>query len=128
MAVMFDVYIRVRPEALKGVRLSHLQSSVDQEAGDAAAARGAGAVTGFTEWIACADRTLSVGWDWTFDPVSGSLTADWQTLRTNIMLVGEDGRDLGRQQTRQALSHLAAATPWPVAVAQDCGLRTPRVV
>jgi hypothetical protein len=119
---MFDVYVRVRLDALKGIRPSHLQSSVDQDASDHARHRSAELVCGFTEWVAVADRTLSVGWDWSFDPATGLLAADWETLRTNVMLLGEDGVDLGREQTRRIVSHWMSATPWQAATAAACRL------
>lgn len=118
---MFDAYVRIRLDALKAIVPSHLQSGVDLDP-EPSRLDAVAAVTGFTEWVADASRTLSLGWDWSFDPLTRQLLANWQTLRTNVMLVGDDGADLGREQTRRDIAQWMASTNWQGTTASACGL------
>ena len=121
---MFDAYIRIRLVALKAIVPSHLQSGVDPVP-ELSRLEAVAAATGFTEWVADASRTLSLGWDWSFDPLTRQLLANWQTLRTNVMLVGDDGADLGREQTRRGIVEWMASTDWQAMAASACGLPAP---
>lgn len=124
----FDCYVRLPSPAFECVNLRHLESGLDVPdtlpIASARAREGACAlppVQGFTEWTSSALSTVSVGWDWMLDPI-GELRLNPHSIRTNVMLVADDGSDLGRSVTLEALLLLIARHRWQAVVLQAVGL------
>ncbi len=122
---MFDAYVRILVDDLARIQPSHLQSGADDPPLDASGPDGGTPLGGYTEWVADAPRTLSMGWDWSFDLGSRQLTALWHTLRTNIMVVDAAGGDLGRERTQSCIADLMNSVHWEAATAEAVGLPGP---
>ena len=111
-----DCYVRLHASELSGVSLSHLQSEIDPfplvpSAPWAHRHAHELEVSGYSEWIVHGPRSLSIGWNWMLH-VDQSLSLDPDSLRMNIMLVGEDGCDRGLTETTGAVLALVERTPW----------------
>jgi len=127
-----DCYVRLLCTALERVNLHHLESGLDFPdlllSARARALEGAIAllpVQGYTEWTASATLgTVSVGWDWTLDS-TGELRLNPHSVRTNVMLIADDGSDRGRSATREAIWRLIARHRWQPVVLEAVGLPTP---
>jgi hypothetical protein len=122
---MFDAYVRIPLDELRRIEPWHLDSGVDLDATGAGPPDPGAPVDGYTEWAADAPRTLSMGWDWQFDPDKRQLTALWHTLRTNIMVVDGAGTDFGRERTRQCIAELIGGIDWQTQAAEAVGLPAP---
>lgn len=120
---MFDTFVRLPVADLAGIAPWHLQSGVDDGPAEGSASHGT--LSGFTEWAAGSQRVLSMGWDWTFDRESRRLTAHWNTLRTNIMVINDGGSDLGREGTRTCIANLMSNVGWESVTASALGLPWP---
>ena len=124
----FDAHVRLSPGELERLEPQHLCSGIDDAPpfGDTDTADTDGSVVGYTEWTAPGERTLSMGWDWVADGAGHSLPeARWHTLRTNVMLVGPDGADLGKEHTRDAIAGLMARRGWERIAARAVALPEP---
>lgn len=120
----FDAHVRLSADEVERLQPDHLMSGVDDDAG--ASDTPGPFVTGYTEWTAAGPRTLSMGWDWVVDPREHPWpVARWQTLRTNLMLIGPDGRDLGVEPTRDAVAALMARIGWERITARASELAEP---
>ena len=120
MSPVFDSYVRLTETALQRVVLVHLQSGLDSnEDRNELRAFEAGSllpsIAGYTEWISEEARAVSVGWDWVVSS-SGEPTLSPHSVRTNTMLVDEQGIDLGHQATTEAVIRAIHRLPWPPAV------------
>ena len=120
---MFDAYVRMIIDDLQALVPKHLHSETDPDGPDLDADELAGRVQGFTEWTIAGPRWLSLGWDWTFDVDSRLLLAQWNTLRTNLMVTNEAGDDMGADCTRLCIARLMARVHWEHTTAQVLGLR-----
>mgnify|MGYP006259950475 CR=1 FL=1 len=54
---------------------------------------------------------VSVGWDWTLTG-PGELTLDRHSIRTNVMLVDDQGVDCGQQLTVEAVVRAIGCCDW----------------
>ncbi|MCH1910320.1 DUF4902 domain-containing protein [Stenotrophomonas sp. Y6] len=119
-----DGYIRLSRRALGQIRLVHLVSGLDPEADST----GAGAVhtdiSGYTEWATTSVPAVSIGWDWHIDTLARPLSAACRDApRSNVMLVDEQGRDIGAQHTARCLKQLVDALEWKPVVLDAIGFR-----
>jgi len=119
--------VRLSADEVERLQPNHLTSGIDDHADGPDGPDGRGPlVTGYTEWIASGPRTLSMGWDWAVDAGGHAWpVARWQTLRTNLMLVGPDGRDLGPGPTRDAVAALMTRAGWERTTALAVELAAP---
>ncbi len=102
-----DGYLRITSAALDRVSLRHVRSAIDPAA---AAATEAGAIAGYTEWQGCELPNLSIGWDWIV-LASGPTVIDG-SVRSNVMLVDEVGRDAGPVVTASHLKGCLRNLAW----------------
>ena len=120
---MFDTYVRLRLGELHAIQPRHLHSGTDD--GAVLALRRDDTLTGFTEWASDGARALSMGWDWSLAANSPWPVAHWDTLRTNIMLTGDEGTDLGTEWTQCCVAERMSRVDWAAAVVEslagDCG-------
>ena len=114
---VLDCYVRLSEAVLLLTPLRQLHSEVDSDNEYESAARafaGASAtssIRGYTEWISDLTPGVSVGWDWLV-AASGELTMDPNSVRTNVMLVDEQDRDLGIEATIEAIVRYINRHPW----------------
>jgi len=113
-----DCYLRLRLAELEALRFEHLESGADQGEGEAGAAAHAEAaiaiagIEGYTEWVSTAPVAHSIGWDWHVRPPQGALVLRAHSIRTNIMLLLQDGTDAGRAETERAIAELIERWNW----------------
>ncbi len=120
-----DGYIRLHRGALDQIRLVHLVSGLDEEEcrGGAAGAVHS-AIRGYTEWSSASTPAVSVGWDWHIDTLARPVSAACRDApRSNVMLVDEQGRDVGPDHTARCLRQLVEALDWKPVVLDAIGLR-----
>lgn len=103
---MHDSLIRLHPDQLQRLALVHVHSGVDvSDNGDLTSAPLSpnladwADITGYTEWRSQSRPAVSVGWDWIGALPSGALKVLRASIRTNVMLIDDDGADLGRSVT-----------------------------
>jgi len=123
---MLDLYARMSVDECLRLQPSHLHSELD-DASDGADRDGQAppVLQGFTEWTAPGERTLTFGWDWTFEPGTGEWSGHWGTLRTNLVVTDPSGADLGDEKTQDCVSKLMARAGWARAVADVLRLYPP---
>jgi Domain of unknown function (DUF4902) len=114
--IMFDVHVRLRIEDLASLPVEHIYSELEEAGGET------GLISGFTEWRAQATRLVSCGWDWTYESASAQLSAQWSSLRTNLMVVDDAGQDMGVECARLCLARLMTHARWERVVAGELGL------
>ena len=123
---MFDPHVKLGIAAAGELAPAHLYSKADADSASPDDPRGAGAVAavtrGVTEWVAQADRQVSFGWDWEYDPNSRRLLGLWHTLRTNLKVVDDEGQDLGDSVTRLCAARLMTRAQWERALGEALGL------
>lgn len=125
-----DCYVRIADNQLPRIRLIHLQSGVDDdESMDEHKLKGEGAlltceISGYTEWVGESVPATSLGWDWVMAPPAGELMVRAGSIRTNIMLVDEQGADCGLEATVQACGRLLAQWTWQPEVLAAIGAST----
>ena len=120
-----DGYIRLRPRDVLRLELQHLGSWLDEMPRIDQPADWP--IRGTSEWTAVAARTLSFGWDWSFDPMLGRIAAHWKTLRTNLMMIHADGRDASAELSQRCVARLLYSAGWERVVATTLALATYRV-
>lgn len=116
-----DSYVRLTHGALLGVSLAHLISGVDDECPDSIG-RGmdVSPIRGYTEWVSTLTPVLSVGWDWRMNGSSGRVRCErLATPRSNVMLIDDQGRDLGAARTAELLGAVVDALGWQAEVIAD---------
>lgn len=119
----FDFYVRLHEAALSRMAWIHLESGVDllDERDDSPCdrllegARLSGAIRGYTEWVSESLPLISFGWDWSMT-LSGTLQLNRHSIRTNVMLLDECGRDLGRSASVAGVVRLIDQRQWQEAV------------
>ena len=114
---MFDAYVRLRLGELHAIQPRHVCSGTD--VGPELALRRDDTLTGFTEWADDSARVLSIGWDWSLHASSPWPVAHWATLRTNIMLTGDEGGDLGPEWTQRCVADRMSRVDWAAEVVQQ---------
>jgi hypothetical protein len=121
-----DLYLRIPLVGLNDLRLLHLHSEIDHSIVISPEIEHVSSdlrLRGYTEWIATFHgRHLSLGWDW-YEMEPGALAIlDPALLRTNVMLVNEQQRDVGTERTNICLLGLIRNTDWYTVVAEYLGL------
>ncbi len=104
-----DGYLRITSAALDRVSWRHVRSAIDLAA-VAASETEAGAIAGYTEWQGCDVPNLSIGWDWIV-LASGPTLIDG-SVRSNLMLVDEVGRDAGPVVTASRVEGCLRNVAW----------------
>jgi len=119
-----DGYIRLPRRALDQIRLVHLVSGLDEEERTDAMGAVYSDISGYTEWATTSAPAVSVGWDWHIDTLCRPVSAaSRDTPRSNVMLVDEQGRDIGPDHTARCLQRLVEALEWKPVVMDAIGFR-----
>jgi len=109
-----DRYVRVTLSQLRSANLHQLESALDPSIAvpEEIASSPDGLITGFSEWAGSYGKSnLSIGWDWGL--VGGSLVVlNPAEIRTNILLINDQGYDESRLFTRMQLLQLIESLPW----------------
>jgi len=114
-----DGYVRIPTSELSEVRLHHLTSEKDFTISVRDDEHTGPSVTGFTEWAGTwRGSTLSLGWDWgVIQRVIVLLNPN--EIRTNIQLVGADGRPVPAPRARIHFMDWIETLPWREAAIKD---------
>lgn len=111
--------VLIELQELMQVQFKHLITSLDEDQSDGQSSCGRSAnITGHTEWLSATQPCLTVGWDWVVDE-RGQGRTPWRLgpPRTNVNLVGNDGRALQWDANLEKLGQLIdALLPWQQAV------------
>lgn len=114
---MIDPFVRLRLEEFNGLSHRHLYSEVDGELPPTQH------LSGYTEWISNSGKpALSFSWDWNYDRGSQRLQAEWDSLRTNLKVIDQDGADLGDDCTRLYVARQMDQAQWERVIADTLGL------
>lgn len=117
---MINPLVRLSVAELQARHTVHLYSEIDRLE---PTEQSFGTVTGFTEWASQhLSPSLSFSWDWTYDHRSQMVQGHWQSLRTNVRLVDEDGTDLSPGLMRQCVARLMTQLCWERVIADAVGL------
>lgn len=112
---MFDAYVRTSALEVAQLRPEHCFSEVDAD--DALEAmRASNALKGTTEWIIPASRTITLAWEWSYDREARQVLADWESLRTNLMITHNGGIDQGPTITQWMVEALMSKVGWDTQV------------
>lgn len=109
-----DGLVRLTMEQLQCLPLQHLLSGVDCERGDAVPMNAAQAtdLAGYTEWFYENGSAITIGWDWHWHYLNGSMLCDAVHLpRSNIQLI-EDGYDVSPSRNDELLLYYIAQLSW----------------
>lgn len=118
---MLDPFIRLQAGDMQDLQVAHIFSDWDEPV--SAAGAPSGVASGYTEWSAPQrSPSLSFSWDWTYDRQSRRLEAHWRSLRTNLMVVGPDGAELGDECTRLCAARLLTRARWELGIADALGI------
>jgi hypothetical protein len=111
-ATSSDGYVRIPTSALRTVQLRHFVSEIDPTIGIVAGAAADTTITGITEWVGVwNEMTVSVGWDW--GVLQGVVVLlNPNEFRTNILLIGADGRPESPAIARIHLLDWIESLPW----------------
>jgi hypothetical protein len=114
-----DGYVRIPTSALHSIALRHLVSEIDPTIASIDDTTETLGVTGITEWVGSwHDMTVSVGWDWgVFQGVVIPLNPN--EIRSNILLIGADGRPEPAAVTQIHLLYWIESLPWRQSGIQD---------
>lgn len=119
IALCPDGYIRLTAAHFEAFQLQHLFSGIEHEPPAAILNEGGISTTifGYTEWVSATSPTLSLGWDWHLHGQNGKAycvhTGD---VRSNIMFVDGDEKDLGPEQTSLLLANWLSSFDWSARV------------
>ncbi len=123
---MFDPRIKLDVAAAGALLPEHLYSKADDDGSDGPDGEDGGVVVvvtrGVTEWVAEGDRQVSFGWDWVYDPNSHRLQGLWNTLRTNLAVVDDEGKELGEACVRLCAARLMTHAHWERVLSEALGL------
>lgn len=109
-----DGYVRTTLAHLKTHTLSHLVSGLDEDC-PLLCADGATptAITGYAEFVAAGPPALTLGWDWQMTVTGGAVGLQRVgEPRSNIMLLRDDGVDLGAGASALLLQSLVDGLRW----------------
>lgn len=118
-ATSLDGYVRLTLADVLKVRLRHLLSELDFQSMPIRLGTGASAVsiTGFTEWVSDTFPALSFGWDWQLDGSDSRVKyLRSSPIRSNVMLIDEQRRDVGSVATAARLCDALDRLNWQEAV------------
>lgn len=116
--MMFDARLQFSISEFYELHLTHLYSDIESPRHPDADQL---LIHGFTEWTAASVRVLSFGWDWTFNPTLTLFHADWDSLRTNVVVLGAAGREMDPTLTRKCVAERMAECHWTLSVAEVLG-------
>lgn len=115
-ALSSDGYLRLTLPAFRTMALMHVMSELELE-GKHASAGPAGAslasIIGYTEWASRSRPAMSLGWDWRLDTSTGRPRYERiGEVRSNIMLLDSQERDLGGVATETLLCIAVDSLAW----------------
>lgn len=112
-----DFFVRLTVEHTRRLVWRHARTEIEEPGNDT---RGnaldgqASTLGGYSDWVTDTDPPLLISWDWEMR-ATGELVFNPHSIRTNLMLVDAQGRDLGHSRTqalaRECLSRLAWDRP-----------------
>lgn len=101
--VSYDGYVRCTIAELRAVGLTHHFSGLDEE--DNSRGVMSTDINGYTEWVDKESALITIGWDWQMKARNNSVELIRDSdVRSNLMLVNSDRRDLSAQMTVNALA------------------------
>jgi hypothetical protein len=106
-----DFYVRQNVQQLFGLKLELLHAQLDEYSDPIELDDIAGECLGYAEWVGGGTPVVSIGWDWVSAP-EGSIRLLADSLRTNLMLVDEQGQDLGAEVTAAWILRRVSDMPW----------------
>jgi Domain of unknown function (DUF4902) len=112
---VFDAYVRTSALDVAQLQPRHCFSEIDSEE-DLEQFEWPNALTGTTEWIIPSTRTITLAWEWSYDENSRRVQADWDSLRTNLMITHQNGIDQGRAITQWMVEALMHKVRWDAQV------------
>ncbi|WP_213957598.1 DUF4902 domain-containing protein [Variovorax sp. dw_954] len=110
-----DGLLRLRPQDLGRMTLTHLISGIDEAEEGAATTRcGAGtSLSGYTEWVSAQEPGLTLGWDWQLETRQASLQVVRQGLpRTNVLVVRAEHDPLPWDESLEVLANFIDTFDW----------------
>jgi hypothetical protein len=109
-----DHRVRLRAPALFSIVLEHACTMQDLSVlYEKVPSHRAACSAGVTEWQAClGGRWISLGWDWLRLHDDALVPDDTVGPRSNLMLIDEQGYDLGAEECDAALWQLIRSMPW----------------
>jgi hypothetical protein len=123
MNVSPDGLIRLQIKELHRMPLIHMASGLDSCGDEDEQACGRACdIYGFSEWTSTGQPGISLGWDWCLQTSVGR--PRWQRvgpLRTNVMLVNDQGCDYDWAHNLEALSRVVDTLPWQYELPQQLG-------
>ena len=120
LVVSEDGYVRLTVAAFRAIRLTHLLSELDADINPPpSTASGAclASIVGYTEWASPTPPALSLGWDWRIATHGCRVRFEREgEVRSNVMLVSAQRRDLGAMATGVLLCDAVDMLGWEQAV------------
>ncbi len=121
-----DGYVKLRLRNFRGIRMEHFVSGLEEETTGEPRLEGASLSTieGYTEWVSGSTPVISLGWDWFLDPMRvPPMQVRESSLRTNVMLLDNDGMEMGPLKTAVLLEALLDGFGWQDIVLEEIGTR-----
>ncbi len=113
---MFDAYVRTSALEVAQLQPEHCFSEVDTDDVNVEALQAPNALKGTTEWIIPASRIITLAWEWSYDREARQVLADWESLRTNLMITHNGGIDQGPTITQWMVEALMSKVGWDTQV------------
>lgn len=114
-----DFYVRTREVHFLCMPLRHVHSELERKGAEIEACTWEGAslsvLCGCTEWLTESDPPISLGWDWELRP-SGQMWLNRHSIRSSLMLIDDEGADLGLALSVAAVMRRIEALDWQAAV------------
>ncbi len=110
-----DGYVKLQLRNFHGIRLQHFVSGLDEESPESTSMEGAcvSTIEGYTEWVSISAPVISLGWDWIYDPMRiPAMLVHPGSLRTNVMLLDNDGAEVGPLKTSVLLEAVLDCFDW----------------
>lgn len=110
-----DGYVKLHLRNFRGIRMQHFVSGLEEEVRDETPMEGAcvSTIEGYTEWVSATTPVISLGWDWIYDPMRvPSMQVRQGSLRTNVMLLDNDGTEVGPLKTAILLEAVLDCFGW----------------
>lgn len=115
ITISSDGYVRLTIEDLKKMLITHLVSDLDDNILEFLKEdTGFSQITGYTEWVSTGVPTISMGWDWIikFSGAEGKCCKRVGGQRSNIILINEEGCDLGFSMTNSIIENFIDNMNW----------------
>lgn len=110
-----DFYVRSDEWHFQRMLLRHVQSELEltNEVNPSRESEGASAsvLCGCSEWVTESDPPITAGWDWAVT-ASGDVLLNRHSVRTNLILVDENGNDFGHVVSIGAVVCRIEQLPW----------------